>query len=757
MTLAIDEMLPSSCHRCFYNINLMLYWPNIIRFSLVLVLGVLIAGVSSDSLLADTDEDHVAQSKGWKVTVSPDSFSYADEITIAMSGLPRNFPLDTSSVTLGGAKVYVSGHGEGPYARPVSDDDGILVFKTNVPDGVSSGSQYLRVEIENIFVSRTLVDVRPLTLRVSSSEIVPYQEVWVVGMGFTESPNNRGESPETINETTLGWNASSGITIGGIRVLKPYIQFPVMLGSNGSAFFKMVIPELESTITPGQVELKVTDREGRDGVAMLTVPTPKLDLANNPSYPGESVNFEISGLPASQPGFNINNVVNMTYLYAADVSGTKHIGVTIGPFAVNETGSISGRFDVPKAALLSSPNKILVVGSNGRNWELAHHLGGRSISIEPNSGFPGDPVRITIKGMPINHHLAVGSVLFGDTLMKVPGYFGEPGPRLFASDSGSLAFGSEVPTGVSVGYQTLGWNVPGGGTIGAVFYVMENRLLFDPASVTPGEIVTMTSDAHAVKTQRRSISGSGDSYVKMDNLRLAHNVVNYPVSVSADGRFETTFRVPISKGIAAKDSLEFTTVDTAGRTARGTLYLKREVITITPLESARGTRITVEGTGFFSNVSGADSSYRVLLSYGGAQIKSTILDASGAFKTSFNVPVTTDVGSENPITVELEGWPSVRVVSNHKVPEAGVQVIPDAALPGEYIELIGTGFTRFRLVTIGIGHLWVSNSDRFLKTDVSGGFRGTVEVPRGLSKGLVRLKVYAPYPIEVASVPFRVR
>ena len=50
-------MLPSSCHPCFYNINLMLYWPNIIRFSLVLVLGVLIAGVSSDSLLADTDED----------------------------------------------------------------------------------------------------------------------------------------------------------------------------------------------------------------------------------------------------------------------------------------------------------------------------------------------------------------------------------------------------------------------------------------------------------------------------------------------------------------------------------------------------------------------------------------------------------------------------------------------------------------------------------------------------------------------------
>ena len=179
----------------FYQIMLMFYPSTIIRLFSILVLSVVVACVLSDNLLADADEDYIAQLKGWKVSVAPASFSYDDEITITISGLPRSFPLDTSSVTLGGAKVYVPGHGEGPYARPVSDDDGILVFKTNVPDGVSSGSQHLRVEIENIFVSRTLVDVRPLTLRVSSSEIVPYQEVWVVGMGFTESPNNRGKSP----------------------------------------------------------------------------------------------------------------------------------------------------------------------------------------------------------------------------------------------------------------------------------------------------------------------------------------------------------------------------------------------------------------------------------------------------------------------------------------------------------------------------------------------------------------------------------
>ena len=42
-------------------------------------------------------------------------------------------------------------------------------------------------------------------------------------------------------------------------------------------------------------------------------------------------------------------------------------------------------------------------------------------------------------------------------------------------------------------------------------------------------------------------------------------------------------------------------------------------------------------------------------------------------------------------------------------------------------------------------------------TDELGRFEVSVKVPMGLIQGVVDLKVYAHYPIEVASIPFNVR
>ena len=102
---------------------------------------------------------------------------------------------------------------------------------------------------------------------------------------------------------------SAGVTISGEMVHEPYIEYPVRLGRDGSTFFKMIVPELESTTTPGQVELRVMDSEGREGVATLTVPTVKLQLDSYVSYPGENVTFSITGLPV--PREHINDYVEV--------------------------------------------------------------------------------------------------------------------------------------------------------------------------------------------------------------------------------------------------------------------------------------------------------------------------------------------------------------------------------------------------------------------------------------------------------------
>ena len=85
---------------------MMFYRRNFVRLLFVLIIGLVVVGAPKDGLLADDYLDSVAQLKGWKVVVSPTSFSYDDEITIEIVGLPRNFPFPINSVTLSGEKVH---------------------------------------------------------------------------------------------------------------------------------------------------------------------------------------------------------------------------------------------------------------------------------------------------------------------------------------------------------------------------------------------------------------------------------------------------------------------------------------------------------------------------------------------------------------------------------------------------------------------------------------------------------------------------
>ena len=285
----------------------------------------------------------------------------------------------------------------------------------------------------------------------------------------------------------------------------------------------------------------------------------------------------------------------------------------------------------------------------------------------------------------------------------------------------------------------------------------ESKLFFDPSPVAPGQTVIMTSEAHTIKARGVEISGSHSSYVYIDNVKKYHDVIDYPIQVSADGSFETSFNVPISKYIIARDSVEVTTLDTAGRAARGTLHLKGRSVTVTPSESVRGTKITIEGTGFFANAEGAESSYEVHMSYGGIQLGSSILDDVGSFKKSFTVPASAAVGEDNQIVVMVDDWPSVAAYASHSIPEAVANVTPDVGFPGEAVWVIGTGFTPYRQVTIGIGHLLAKAVGPVVHTNGLGSFEILVKVPLNLPESLVDLKVYAQYPIEVASMPFKVR
>jgi hypothetical protein len=133
------------------------------------------------------------------------------------------------------------------------------------------------------------------------------------------------------------------------------------------------------------------------------------------------------------------------------------------------------------------------------------------------------------------------------------------------------------------------------------------------------------------------------------------------------------------------------------------------------------------------------------------------LDANGAFKTSLVVPDNATTDTYHKVSVVLEGWPSIKVDLNHRVPKSAIQVTPNSASSSERITVTGTGFDPFKQITIGIGHLWATHVGLPAYTDRFGGFNAEVEVPKSLPKQSVNLKVYAAYPVEVAAIPFRIK
>ena len=72
---------------------------NTVGLLVILLMSLVVLGTTRDSLLADDDLDRVAQLKGWNITVSPASSSYGGEITVDISGLPKDFPFDINAVT----------------------------------------------------------------------------------------------------------------------------------------------------------------------------------------------------------------------------------------------------------------------------------------------------------------------------------------------------------------------------------------------------------------------------------------------------------------------------------------------------------------------------------------------------------------------------------------------------------------------------------------------------------------------------------
>jgi hypothetical protein len=663
--------------------------------------------------------------------------------------MPANFALPETAVTMAGKPVAIPGYKENLIARPMSDEEGILTFIITVPNRVKRGLQFLSVYVRNIFEARNEVVVQSIPLSLTSISAVPYQDLWVMSKGFTPKSASSASSDYVFNSQFL-----NSVEIDGQAVHEPYIDSPIVIGSDGAVFFRLTVPK---TTSPGSVELRIIDTDGRIGTANIDVPNSSMSADKTSAYPGETVNFSMTGLIATNSRLGITNKVDMKYIYAVDNAGISVTAVDIGQFVVDESGETTGTFITPKSVRLSSSNTVSISPRHGKPLWFTHNIGGPQIDVKPQSGLPHDFVKISLKGMPPNYRLPPGSILMAGTKMLLD----YEGVTPISDDLGGITFTSRVPSGVVAGTQSIDWYPPGVETISKDFEVTEGKLNVSPSPAAPGQEVTIISEGFAKNlsdSNSRSINiqitGTGDSYVSIEGVRLRHDSIDYPIKLNKNGEFKFDLTLPIENSLG-KDRLELTTLDTVGRTGRGSVDLKAESISVTPSASRRGRKIQIIGNGFVANSKGATFRQKVLVEYGGIPMGAAYPDSEGSFSYGLVVPVSAKVDTSHKITAALEKYPSVTAHTTHTVPGGEIKVTPKSAQPGSKVKVAGTGFPASRQVTIGIGHLWAAPPPIFY-TDHLGEFEQIVTVPLNAGPGTVDLKVYIPYPVVSGKVSLQV-
>jgi len=223
------------------------------------------------------------------------------------------------------------------------------------------------------------------------------------------------------------------------------------------------------------------------------------------------------------------------------------------------------------------------------------------------------------------------------------------------------------------------------------------------------------------------IAGAGASLITLNGVPLRSPEVDYPVDLDSSGHLLVTVVLPVNSSTVVEGSLVMKATDSFGQSGTATIKIPKKSFTITPGDGPRGSLVTAKGTGFPAS-NPRTNTRTVKLNYGGISVGTATTDAEGNFETTFTVPLTAGIPSNNTVTATGVGTTETATV-NHKVPGPPLKLIPDQGAPGAAIEISGSGFPGFSTATtVDIGGLSVLPSP----------------VPTALADGLLSIFVLVP-------------
>ena len=272
-------------------------------------------------------------------------------------------------------------------------------------------------------------------------------------------------------------------------------------------------------------------------------------------------------------------------------------------------------------------------------------------------------------------------------------------------------------------------------------------LSVQPAMAVPGQVITVQGSGFEKGDTITTVMVGG----KAATVREGTGTAAGSVTVNNSGDFIATVQVPSPTTGGIGTGMKTVSVATAagsGRVAEGSIEILKAAIELDPMESRRGTTVTVSGTGF-----PASTVIQVAYGKGGGTIAAGTTDASGILSMTFVVPGTAEIGKPHEVkaTSVKTDYAAVSAKAEHSTPGATFELSAAEVQRGGSLTITGQNFPAYSPVTsIMIGETEVAPSPS-PTTSNDGDFTATITVP-GVSVGNYTIKVNAGGTVVAKSI-----
>jgi hypothetical protein len=216
---------------------------------------------------------------------------------------------------------------------------------------------------------------------------VPGQIIAVKSFDF--SPATK-DAPGPFGNHQIAGDAKSGISLGGKRLGRSQLVYPVDLDVKGWLFTPLEVPVNDMTLEGGPFGITVTDTGGRTGIGTLNLKTPRLTVSPITSTRGSLVKVTGEGFVAGS--------WNKPSRYLIDI---EYAGRRIATTETDPSGAFEVSFRVPSDTAIESTNfvsaKVRLLASEAMAF---HKVPDASIAVEPQRAPLGGKATITGTGFP---------------------------------------------------------------------------------------------------------------------------------------------------------------------------------------------------------------------------------------------------------------------------------------------------------------------------------------------------------------------